>query len=209
MLIPYKDICQKYQIQPTGVLHVGAHWAEEAQDYYQNGVQRTAWVEANPSDMMFLISNLQPYSEHWIFNDCISDIDGQEVTLNISNNQGQSSSILQLGTHKTAHPEVEYIRTIEVRTKRIDTLFTEQGLSIEDYPFVNIDIQGLELRALIGMGELLHKALYLYIEVNKEELYKECSLVEQIDEYVAHFGFKRVETSWAGNTGWGDALYIK
>jgi len=209
MLIPYKDICNRYNIKPTGVLHIGAHWAEEAQDYYNNGVQRTVWVEADPGCISHAINVLEPYPNHIIFNDCISDRDNQEVVLNISNNQGQSSSLLELAHHKIAHPEVHYIDTIKLRTKRVDTLFKQNKLNISDYQFVNIDIQGNELKALKGMGELLSQVSYLYLEINELYLYTDCALVSEIDEYVAQFGFKGVETAMCGNTGWGDKLYIK
>jgi len=209
MLIPYAGILSKYNIRPTGVLHVGGHWAEEAHDYYTNGVERTIWVEANPECVMNLMSNLQHYPDHLIFNDCISDVDGQDIVLNISNNEGQSSSILELGTHKIAHPEVHYISTVNCRTKRLDTLFNTNNLDIEQYQFVNMDIQGAELLALKGMGDMLHKVKYLYLEINDRELYTNCALVGEINEYVRQFGFVSKDKVMAGNFGWGDSFYIR
>jgi len=50
---------------------------------------------------------------------------------------------------------------------------------------------------------------YIYTEVNSDYVYKNCGLVSEIDEYLEKFGFSRVETSWCGSTGWGDAFYIK
>lgn len=209
MLIPYKGLLEKYNIRPTGVLHIGAHWAEEAYDYYNNGVQKTVWVEANPECVMKLIHNLQPYPNHVIFNDCISDVDGQEVILNISNNEGQSSSILQLDYHKIAHPEVHYISEMKCKTKRIDTLFNTNKLNIEDYQFVNMDIQGVELLALKGMGEMLNKVDYLYIEVNDTTLYSNCALYPEIHDYLATYGFTLRDKVMAGNFGWGDAFFSR
>ena len=34
-------------------------------------------------------------------------------------------------------------------------------------------------------------------------------LMKEIDEYLKKYNFKRVETSLSGNTGWGDAFYVK
>jgi hypothetical protein len=62
---------------------------------------------------------------------------------------------------------------------------------------------------LKGMGDTLRQFRGAYLEVNKEELYTGCALVQQIDFYMLGYGFKRVETKWCGNTGWGDALYLK
>jgi hypothetical protein len=73
----------------------------------------------------------------------------------------------------------------------------------------NLDIQGVELRALKGMESYLDSIQYIYTEVNSDYVYKECCLITELDDYLGQFGFKRVETSWCDNTGWGDAFYIK
>jgi len=207
MLIPYKTICQKYNVGATGVLHIGAHWAEEAKDYYTNGVTKSIWVEADPESVEIASNVLSIYPNTQLITACCTDKDGVLVHFNRSNNQGQSSSILALEHHKVAHPEVMYIDTISLCTTRIDSLLTP--LDLKGFRFVNMDIQGAELLALKGMGKLLEIPEFLYLEVNKLPLYTGCALIEEIDDYVAKFGFKRVETAWCGNTGWGDALYIR
>ena len=75
--------------------------------------------------------------------------------------------------------------------------------------FLNIDIQGAELLALKGMGDLIKEYDYLYLEVNSEEVYMGCGLITEIDIYLEKYNFKRVETKWWGNAGWGDAFYIR
>jgi hypothetical protein len=45
-------------------------------------------------------------------------------------------------------------------------------------------------------------------EVSYEELYKGGCRMEEIDLFLAPFGFTRVETRLT-NKGWGDALYLK
>ena len=117
--------------------------------------------------------------------------------------------MLQLGTHKTAHPDVKYIVAIDVITKRIDTLMKYYELDLENYDFLNIDLQGAELLALKGFGQELSKVNCIYIEVNKEELYVGCPLIKDIDDFLWLYNFERVETEWCGNFGWGDAFYIK
>jgi len=209
MLIPYQQLLQKYNIRPTGVLHIGANTGQEAPDYYSNGVERTIWVEADASLISPLIHNLASYPNHLVFNDCITDIDGEDVTLHIANNGGQSSSILGLGTHSIAHPEVYYTSARVVESTRIDTLLATNEINIEDYPFVNIDIQGAELLALKSFGELLHKVKYLYIEVNDNELYTGCALYPEIEQYLHTYGFKMQEKVMSGNHGWGDCYFSK
>jgi FkbM family methyltransferase len=210
MLIDFRKLFPKYNIKPKGVLHVGANVGEEAPVYDELGIKTAVFIEANNEIYKKLESNLLAYynrgREYVAFCECVSDTDGQEVVFHVSNNGSQSSSILELGTHKIAHPEVHYVKDIPMKTIRIDTLIIDDDSELD---FLNIDLQGAELKALRGMGDLLHQFKWAYLEVNKAELYKGCALVEDIDMYMLGFGFKRVETMWCGNTNWGDALYIK
>lgn len=208
VLIPYQGILSKYNIRPIGVLHIGANVGQEVSDYYNNGVERTVWIEADPSLISPLIANLQPYNNHLVFNSCLTDTDGEEITLNIANNGGQSSSILQLGTHKTVHPEVHYVDTHTLHSQRLDTLFNRYEMNIEEYPFVNIDIQGAELLCLKGFGELLHKVKYLYLEINDASLYKNCALYPEVKDYLSKYGFVVKDKVMCGNTNWGDCFLI-
>lgn len=205
MLIDFRQLFPKYGITPKGVLHIGANVGEEAPVYLELGIKKQIWIEANAEIFERLKINISNNPHATALNYCISDVDGQEVTLHVSNNGSQSSSILDLGTHLQAHPEVHYVKEIKMYARTIESIFEY----LMDYDFLNIDLQGAELKALKGMGDLLHKFKWAYLEVNKEELYKGCALVGEIDEYLSGFGFRRVETLWAGNTGWGDALYIK
>lgn len=206
MLIDFRQLFPRHNIKPKGVLHVGANVGEEAPVYDELGIKKVWWIEGNGELVHKLAANVSKYEGQQWMNYLISD-DNSVVNFHISNNGSQSSSILELGTHKIAHPEVSYVRDIEMMTFRIDDLFTSETL--EGYDFLNIDLQGAELKALRGMGDLLMQFKWAYLEVNKAELYKGCALVEDIDMYLLGYGFKRVETKWCGNTGWGDALYIK
>lgn len=207
MLIELKTLIDKYSIKPTGVLHVGANKGEERFAYRDNGINNVIWIEADNKVFELLKENIKYFGGHYAINACIGDVDGKVVTFNIANNEGQSSSVLEFGTHAIVHPETKFIWHQQMKTIRLDTLLNHNKLDVSNYDFVNMDLQGFELPALKGMGEMLHKANHLYLEVNKAELYKGCALIQDIDAYVAKFGFTRKETEWCGNTNWGDAYY--
>ena len=78
-----------------------------------------------------------------------------------------------------------------------------------NYNFLNLDIQGVELKALKGMEEYLNKVDYIYTEVNSVYVYKDCCIVTELDDYLKNFGLYRVETKWYDNDNWGDALYVR
>ncbi len=208
MLIPFKTLIDTYNIHPTGILHVGANTGQEAGEYYKNGVQRSIWIEAIPNVFAQLVFNISSCIEARAFNECVSDTDGQVVEFNVTDNNGESSSMLELGLHKEFYPQVVVSEKITCITKKLDTLIAENNIDINDYDFLVIDLQGCELLALKGMKDNLHKVKYAYLEVNKDEVYVGCARVEELDEFLLQYGLQRVEIYWTGNS-WGDGFWIK
>ena len=89
----------------------------------------------------------------------------------------------------------------------LDTFFERENIDPTGYDFWNFDIQGAELLALKGALQSLRYAKVLYLEVNERELYKNCALISDIDEFLLQYNFKRVLTNMTQH-GWGDALYL-
>ncbi len=204
MLIDIKELAKKYNIKSKGVLHIGAHEGQEAEVYAALGMDKMFFIEADPNTFAKLENIIKIYPKAKAINACISD-EVVDVNFNISSNEGQSSSILQLGTHKVLHPEVTYIGAIPLRTQRIDKLLTKKDLY--DVDFLNIDIQGMELPALKSMGKHLKKFNYVYLEVNRGQVYEGCAEIEEVDAFLLTLGFERRETQWVNE--WGDAFYTK
>ena len=205
MLIPYNEIIEKWNLSLKNILYVGAHEGEEHDAYFENGAESVIWIEANPSIAEALRERVD--TKNKVFIEAISDVDGDEVEFNFTNN-GQSSSILKLGTHKQLFPSIKVTDIKKMKTKSIETLFIENNLSLKDIDFVNLDIQGAELLALKGMGADIKNIKAIYTEVNTEYVYEDCALMTQIDDYLANFNFVRVATKMWSDHPWGDALYI-
>lgn len=209
MLIPFHDILTKYNLKPKGILHVGAWDGIEMEDYTKEGIEHVIFIEAQADIFPTLRGRIAGYPKAKAFQYCVSD-KMEEVKFNVTNN-GQSSSILELGTHKDVHPEVTVSKTITMKAVTLAQIFNWEKLDIANYDFVNMDIQGAELKAIRGMGNMIDKINAFYLEVNEKELYVGCALIGEIDEYLERFGFYRAETKWAsnGSLGWGDALYLR
>jgi len=205
MLITIESLNEKYDMKVGGILHVGAHEAEELSSYGIFGDIPVYWVEANTEIAEKLTASLSADLNQHVITAVVSDTSGQEVSFNIANN-GQSSSILELGTHKTAHPEVHYVDTETRRTESLYDLVSKHEVP-ETVNFVNLDIQGAELLALKGLGGLLTGFDYIYTEVNVQRLYEDCALLEEIDAFLTDY--ERVETDLIESFGWGDAFYVR
>lgn len=206
MLIKFKDIVSKYG-KPKGIIHIGAHLMEERNNYLLYDLKNTIWIEANPSKYNLISKINNTSNPERVFNYAITDTDNKELDFHITNN-GESSSILDLGKHTIHHPHIHVTETIKVKTKRLDSLIKENLIDINSYNFLNIDIQGVELLALKGAGNLINSIDFIYTEVNTAHLYKNCALIDEIDYYLGHFGFSRKETEMT-QYEWGDALYCK
>ena len=202
MLIPLHNLVKKYNIQFKGVLHVGAHECEEIKDYeIYLPRDQILWIEALPGKVE---QCKQLYPNVLIENAVVSDV-VEKVCFNVSNN-GQSSSILDFGLHSTFHPHVHYVSCFETETKILKNILPNYNIN---YNFLNLDIQGTELKALKGMEEYLPNVDYIYTEVNSDYVYKDCALIGELDEYLLQFGLYRVQTEWCGDYRWGDAFYIR
>lgn len=210
MLIDFRKLFPRYKINPNGILHLGSNIGEEASVYDELGIKNVHWIEANPEIHSKLVDNVKKYG-HKTYCFAVGD-ENKSVTFHVSNNASQSSSVLELGTHKLQHPDVHYVKDIQVEMCRIEDFFkpepTEGYYNLQDVDFLNADLQGFECQALRGMGNLLHQFKWIYTELNKAQVYKGCTEVGDMDLFLNGFGFKRVETAhWIGD--WSDGLYIK
>lgn len=204
MLISFDNL-QKHMIKPVhGILHVGAYLCEELKEYNALGYKNIIWIEADP-DTYAQAKTIYPNER--ILNYLVTDVDDENINFNVANN-GESSSILNFGTHFKHHPSIEYVSQKTLRSKRIDTIYKLNNIDEKFANFLNIDIQGVELLALKSMGKLLDNFDYAYLEVNTEEVYEKCALLDDIKAFMADHNF---ELTLLGMTDayWGDAFFVK
>lgn len=207
MIFSYQFLLNKYNISPKGIIHIGAHYAEESTIYARCGTERVLWIEGNPSLLPIIQDNISIYTQNNVFQALLSDTDDDEIIFNITN-ASMSSSILALGTHKELYPDIKVEKELVLYSSRIDTFVKKIKIIINEYDFVNIDIQGAELLALKGFGDLLDNINYIYTEVNIDNVYEGCPLLDEMDEFLTLKGFQRVELSLKYKS-WGDAFYIR
>jgi FkbM family methyltransferase len=188
-------------IHPDGVLHVGAHTAEEWADYQKFDWSPIIWVEAQPELAQELQSRL-PQESNIVYTGVVWSESGIPMELKITNSKG-STSLLDFNTHLVEHPDIVVESKLSVITTTLDELIPPTT----KFQLIVIDIQGAELEALNGFKDRLGDVRWIYCEVNKKELYKNCPKVDAIDLFLERFGFERNLTRWTIH-GWGDALYI-
>lgn len=193
-----------WDVNIRGVLHVGAHNCEELPFYRDDLSVDTGciyWVDA----IQFKADEARARGIPNVYQAVVTDKDDESVTFHVSNNI-QSSSVLPLKTHAIEHPDVRYMTEFRTKSITLDTFFRKNKIDASALNLWNLDIQGAELLALKGAGESLKYADVLYLEVNEEELYEGCALLDELDAFLRDRGFVRVLTEMTRH-GWGDAVY--
>jgi hypothetical protein len=90
------QLIREFNLEISGVLHVGANQCEEEKIYTDNGIpmNKVVWLEANPE----VVDQKQREKPHLkILRAGVDAVDGVKKELNVANNL-DSSSFLPLGT---------------------------------------------------------------------------------------------------------------
>jgi FkbM family methyltransferase len=191
MLIDWNEVLKNCP-NITGVIHAGGHTGEEAVFYKDIP---TKWIEADFSLYTKLNPNQLNFTKHWF---AALDYKGS-VILNVMEFKA-ANSILEPNPSIQKRKDINVVDRILVPADIISSI-QEQG-----YNFLNLDIQGVELKALKGTD--LSLIDYIYTEINDDEVYKECDKVWSLVEYLDKKGFKEICRKMT-NKGWGDALFVK
>ena len=199
MLINLSDV----MIIPIyGVIHVGAHYGQEYDDYLNHGIQNMIFFEPVKSSFDVLIKKVKPSNKVALYNMALGNQTGV-VEINKENqNLGMSNSILDMGTHERHYPHIKFTDREIVSIDKLDNVYFDRS----KFNMLNIDVQGFELEVLKGAVKTLSSIDLIYTEINTEQVYKDCPDVSELDEFLIHHGFQRTLTKETGK-GWGDAVY--
>jgi FkbM family methyltransferase len=203
MLLDLIKLKEKYDLNIKGVLHIGAHFGQEFSTYQNLGIENVMFFEPLPNTFERLKENTRGKNVVLV-NTALGNTIG-DIEMNVETaNEGQSSSILEPHIHLQQYPHIRFNNRVNVKITKLDAFIEEK----EKYNFINIDVQGYELEVFKGGSEFLNHIDYVMTEVNRDEVYKNCAKIEELDNFLSSYGFVRVETTWDGGT-WGDAFYKK
>lgn len=188
----------------NGIIQVGAHYGNEYETL-KNISTNFLMFEPQKNVYLELVNKLGSNKNVIIENFALGS-QKTKATMFIENaNQGQSSSLLMPALHLLQYPGIKFNSSEIVEVITLDEYFDNKPV---EYNLMTLDVQGYELEVLKGSKNTLNSIDYILCEINRAELYTGCPMVEDIDEYLKQFNFKRSITSWDGQT-WGDGFYIK
>lgn len=201
------NFIKKYNLNITGAITIGADNGQEIPFYKENNIKNLAFFEPRTGAYEDLIKNIvenldKSYTVH-AYNVGLGDVEGDFPMYTAGG--GQSSSFLKPKLHLEKHPEIVFRDDMiyDMSIKKLDAFNFGP-----EFNFINLDVQGYELKVLKGGQKTLNNILALNTEVNLIELYEGCVLMDELDSFLAEFKFRRVEQAIT-EFGWGDALYIK
>jgi FkbM family methyltransferase len=202
VLLDLIKISKKYGLDIKGVLHIGAHYGQENGLYDELQIKNRIFFEPLSDNFKKLKENVD--SKFTLINKALGDFNGTIEMYVEKENSGQSSSVLKPSLHLVQYPHITFPDKETVEMVRLDNI----EFNRESFNFINIDVQGYELEVFKGASETLKSVDYIMTELNIEELYEGCARFRDVELFLAGYGFKIVETNWAGFT-WGDGFFIK
>jgi FkbM family methyltransferase len=204
-LFDIERIAAKHEIEPLGVLHVGANDGHEAEAYDRYGFRHVLWVEGFPLFFERLLSHIAPFPNQSALQILVSDTEGERVTFRVAANGVSSTTMTPGSKYFDDFPDVTFEREEELVAHRLDTVLKERGIELGSYNVLVLDVEGSELKALRSLGDFLYGFSWIACEVSVAHNFASGPRLIDIDRFLARAGFSRVETVLGSSSG--DALY--
>lgn len=174
------------------VLHIGAHYGQEAEGYEGSGV-KGYFIEADPVVFEVLRESLSKFPNQHAYLALLSDEDGCETTFHRLSNQGQSSSIYELSPlGKNKYPQLKNSGNVNLSTRSLDSLSREVP-ALSNCAMWVLDVQGAELLVLQGGIHCLRSAKLLKVEVSEPPIYNGSSSMNEVVSWLQCKGFSRID----------------
>lgn len=200
MELKIEDILPNHNVR--GIIHIGGHHGQEWSVYYKYKVP-VIFIEPCSRAFKILEEKFAGNEMITLFNYAMGSEEFKtEMYIEKTYNLGASNSVLKPKIHLEQYPEIQFTEREEVLVRTLDSLPFDKS----QYNILVIDTQGYELEVLKGAKETLKNIDCIYTEVNREEMYEDCAMVSEVDEYLKDF--TRTSADWRGGR-WGDAVYVK
>lgn len=173
-------VLHEYTVPRRGVVHVGAHRAQELKRYSRCGFERTLWIEPNP----VLARDLRRRGLDVI--ECAVLNRSGVATLNITSWDKQSSTLRPL--------RYRVVNTVDVPCRPMHSIDTSEC------NVMVVDVQGAELEVLESTADTSWLDV-IVVEVNKVKRYDPWTPPEAMIDWCSDRGYRCVREIPHGSTG--------
>lgn len=198
------------------VVHVGAHWAEDAGVYEKYGAKTVLWIEADPDTFAELQDRLaqRPDTTRHIA-ECalVSETAGETLTFFRFKGDGSSSSVHHsTDTYRDRFPgHGESGEEITLRTTTLPEILSRHAIDLgaAQRAMLVVDVQGHELSVLQGLGEGLKPFELCKCEISRVPMYDGGAMYSDIEAHFSKMGYHL-----ASHRRWrlprhGDVLFLR
>lgn len=200
---------EQFGLSKGGVIHVGAHEAQEANEYAIHALEPVLWFEAVPSLVARASERLALFPRQKVYGGLLWSEPDQVKILNLSSNDLGSSSVFDFHLHSASYPEVKMNESLTLKTTTLNIVIPEYSAISEDISFLVLDVQGAELEVLKGSTNILRDLDAIMVEVSIRELYKGAPVYLEVIEWLTGQGFTLIADDINHHVGWGDALFLR
>lgn len=182
-----QEVRRRILSSSSGVLHLGAHVGQEAGAYSNQGLP-VVWVEGDPKVYERLQEKIAPYANQRAINALLGRENVDLVDFHIASNDGQSSSVYPLANnHGFESIGLQMVESIRLPLVRLDEIIPPDQITA--YSHWVVDLQGAELEALIGAGDLIDSCYTMDVEVSTREVYSGGARYHELADFLSEKGF--------------------
>ena len=191
MILNLTKLKDKYNLNISGIIHIGAHFGEEHKIYKNLGVKDIVYFEPVKKTFKVLEERIKDAT---LYNYALGN-ENKLIEMFIEEADAYGcSSILKPSSN---YDNVLFSPNELVEMKRLD------DFNFQNYNFLNIDVQGYEYEVLKGSEQTLNNIDYIMCEINREVPEKKLDYIgtktiDKIIEFLKPYGFKLVETYYLG-----------
>ena len=198
------------------VVHVGAHWGEDAGFYESCGADTVLWVEADPDTYAKLSETLaarKTTARHLTENALVSSNAGETLSFHRFKGDGASSSVHRATDLLSQRfPEAgESGEVLEIAAQSLPQILKAHGIDLAGFTksMLVVDVQGHEFEGLQGLGAGLQSFDMCKCEVSRVPIYDGGAKFEDIDAHMVANGFRLASHRYFQVPRHGDVLYLR
>jgi FkbM family methyltransferase len=197
------------------IVHVGAHWGEDATLYESFGAQTVLWIEADPDTYAVLeaeIAKRTGITRH-LATCALVSARAADMPFHRFSGDGASSSVHQatdIFKQRFQHT-CETGEVLTLRSRSLPEILANHGIAVSEFKraMLVVDVQGHELSVLKGLGESLEAFHLCKCEVSRVPMYEGGAAFKDVDTHFRQHGFKLVSHRYALVQRHGDVLYMR
>jgi len=188
------------QVKPIGIVHVGANTCQELPLYLSHEIENRIWIEP--------FVELEFPNGETIINVGIGDKNEEISVVYQASNNNESTSLLKPIKHIEMYNNINFnLAKIPTKIVTLEEVIKNNLGGGQNFNYLVLDIQGMELKALKGLGQYANHFDVIITEAYIDELYEDCGKLNQIQELLSNYDM--VEFIAEPYKGWGDAAFIK